>query len=117
MKVGGPLHSTPHAAERQAVIQEYMNRDPHFRYTIVSRESDGPETVPAPQTVISVALMMGDHEVRFDASERYPGAIEDLGGHPRLAFSDDEDGKRARQTVDRLAREGGSARSAAAWAQ
>jgi len=30
MKVGGPLHSKRHAAERRAVIQEYTNRDPHF---------------------------------------------------------------------------------------
>lgn len=107
--VGGPLQSARQAAERQAVIQEYMDRDPHVQYTTVSRSTGAPETPPASQTFLSVTLVVAGHEVRFDASERYVGALDDLGGRLHLAFSDDEDGRRARETVERLVREGGTA--------
>jgi hypothetical protein len=105
--VGGELASTAQAVERQAVIQRYMDRDPHLRYTMVSRSPDGPVTPPAQETVISVTLGVEDQEIRIDGSERYPGAIQDLGGAPSLRFSDDEQGRRAQETIDRLIRDGG----------
>jgi hypothetical protein len=111
--VGGPLQSMRHAAERQGVIQEYMDRDPHVQYTTVSRSPGGPETPAASQTFLSVTLVVAGQEVRFDASERYAGALDDLGGRLHLAFSDDEDGRRARETVERLEREGGTAKVSA----
>jgi hypothetical protein len=107
MAVGGPLESTRQAVERQAVIQEYIDRDPHLRYTIVSRSQGSPETPPAPQTFMSVTLLVGGQEVRIDGSERYPGAIHDLGGGPELAYSDDDDGHRAREAVERVMQHGG----------
>jgi hypothetical protein len=109
MAVGGPLESTQQAIERQAVVQQYMDRDPHFRYTIVSRSSGSPETPPAPQTWVSVTLVIGGQEVRIDASERYPGAIQDLGAGVEFAYSDDDEGRRAHEAVERLMRHGGKA--------
>jgi hypothetical protein len=106
--VGGPLQSTRQAAERQAVIQDFMDRDPHLRYTMVSRSHGSPETPPAPQTFISITLLTGAQEIRIDGTERYPGAIQDLGGGPQLAFSDDEDGQRAREAIERLLAQGGT---------
>jgi hypothetical protein len=83
MAVGGALQSTKQAAERQAVIQEYMDRDPHLHYTMVSRSAGAPETLPAEQTFISVTLLAAGQEIRIDGSERYPGAIADLGAGRR----------------------------------
>src|SRR4051794_2050861 len=37
MAVGGELASTRQALERQAVVQEYMDRDPHLHFNLVSR--------------------------------------------------------------------------------
>jgi hypothetical protein len=108
LAVGGELATTTQAAERQAVIQQFMDRDPHMRYTMVSRSPEAPETPPAPQTAISVTLISGGHEIRIDGSERYPGAIGDLGGGPQLAFSDDEAGRLAREAVERLLTHGGT---------
>ncbi len=106
--VGGALESTQQAVERQAAIQDYMDRDPHLHYTILSRSPGAPETPPAPQTFLSVTILVGGQEVRIDGSERYPGAIDDLGGRPELAYSDDEDGRRARAAVERLMQHGGT---------
>ena len=107
MAVGGELQDTRQAAQRQAVVQKFMDRDPHVHYTTVSRSPGGPETPPADQTFLSVTLVEDGQEVRYDASARYPGALEHLGARPRLAFTDDEAGERARKAVDRLMREGG----------
>jgi len=41
LATGGVLESTRHAVERQAVIQEFMDRDPHLHYTMVSRSPGG----------------------------------------------------------------------------
>jgi hypothetical protein len=87
-----------------------MDRDPHVHYTTVSRGSGGPETPAAPQTFLSVTLMHGDQEVRYDASARYPGALADLGSQPHLVFTNDDSGKRALEAVERVMREGGSAK-------
>jgi hypothetical protein len=105
--VGGPLDDSRQAAERQALIQQYMDRDPHLHYTMISRNADGPHTDPAPETFLSVTLRFGDQEVRFDASERYPGALADLRGGPRLLVSDDEAGVTAQSVVERLGHDGG----------
>jgi hypothetical protein len=105
--VGGELASTVQAAQRQAVIQQFMDRDPHLQYTMVSSAAGGPETPPAQETVLSVTLGIGGQEVRIDGSERYAGALADLGGGPGFVFSDDDEGRRARETIERLAREGG----------
>ena len=109
LAVGGDLSTSEQAAKRQAVIQSFMDRDPHVHYTMVSRSPGGPETPPAEGTFLSVTLVIDEQEVRFDATERYPGALEDLGAVPSLAFADDEDGHRARDTASKLAREGGRA--------
>jgi hypothetical protein len=106
---GGPLKDSRQASERQAVIQEFMDRDPHVHYTTISRSAGGPETPPAPHTFMSVTLAHDGQEVRFDGSARYPGALDDLGSRPQLIFSDDESGRHALQAVERVMREGGRA--------
>ena len=44
-------------------------------------------------------LSIDGQEVRYDLSERYPGALGDLGGGPRLVLRDDEQGEQARATL------------------
>jgi len=107
LAVGGELENTRQAAERQAVIQEFMDRDPHLHYTMVSRSPGGPVTPPADPTFLSVTLVIAGQEVRVDASTRYGGALGDLGAVLQLAFSDDDAGRQALETIQRLAREGG----------
>lgn len=86
-----------------------MDRDPHLHYTMVSRSPGGPVTPPADPTFLSVTLVIDGQEVRVDASARYNGALEDLGAVPQLAFTDDEAGRLALETIQRLARDGGRA--------
>lgn len=107
--VGGELADTRQAAERQAVIQGFLDRDPHIHYTMVSRSPGAPATPPADQTFLSVTLLIDGQEVRIDASTRFGGALEDLGAVPQLAFTDDEAGRRALRALQRLDREGGDA--------
>lgn len=109
LATGGVLESTRHAVERQAVIQEFMDRDPHLHYTMVSRSPGGPVTPTADPTFLSVTLDIDGQEVRVDASARYRGALEHLGAVPRLAFTNDHAGRQALQTIQRLTREGGRA--------
>lgn len=106
---GGPLEDSRQAGERQALIQTFMDRDPHVHYSTVSRSSGGPDTPPAPQTFLSVTLVRDGQEVRFDASARYPGALDDLGSRPQLVFSDDETGRNALEAVLRVMQKGGRA--------
>lgn len=105
---GSALSSTQQTAERQAVIQAYMDRDPHLQYTIVSRSPGAPETPPSSAAVLSLTIEVDDQEVRFDASERYPGALQDLGGPPRLVLSDDDAGATAAAALEDIAAHGGS---------
>jgi hypothetical protein len=107
--VGGPLEDGRQAGERQALIQGFMDRDPHVHYSTISRSPGGPDTPPAPQAFLSVTLVSDGQEVRFDASARYEGALDDLGSRPQLIFSDDETGRRALEAVERVMREGGRA--------
>ncbi|MFA4927655.1 MAG: hypothetical protein WC558_04010 [Patulibacter sp.] len=108
MATGGELNSPLQAAERQAVIQKYMDQDPHIAYTMVSRGPGAPETAPHPSTFLSVVMQFDDQEIRFDATERYPGALDDLGGGPRLSLSDDDAGNAAAKALDDVARDGGT---------
>ena len=87
-----------------------LNRDPHLRYTIVSADKNAPHTPPAAGTIISLEAEFGSKQVRFDASERYPGAAADAGLTGRLIFSDDEVGRRARLAIDTAAETGEAVR-------
>ncbi len=95
-----PVRTAAEIAERQLGLQERLDTDPHFYYTTVGRALGAPETDPAPGTVASVVLAIDGQEVRYDLQERYPGALEDLGGSPLLVVSDDERGEQARKAID-----------------
>lgn len=101
--VGGELEDSGQAAARAAAIQEFVDRDPHFRYTIVSADEEAPTTPPATETIISFQASFGSKAVRFDASERYPGASADAGLAGHLILSDDDSGASARETLQRAA--------------
>jgi hypothetical protein len=103
LAVGGELADARQAAERVAEIQDYVDRDPHLQYTIVSADKNAPETKPAAETIISLEAEFGSKQIRFDGSERYPGAAVDAGLSGRLIFSDDEEGRSAREAVDMAA--------------
>jgi hypothetical protein len=62
--------------------------------------------------MLSVETEIGDERIRFDAAERYPGAANDAGVAGRLVFSDDKAGRDAKDAVERVMREGGSAQIA-----
>lgn len=106
LAVGGELADARQAAERVAEIQGYVDRDPHLHYTIVSADKNAPDTPPAAGTIISLEAEFGSKQVRFDGSERYPGAAVDAGLAGRLIFSDDEQGRRARKAIDTAAESG-----------
>ena len=107
--VGGELSDAGHAAARVAEVQRFMSRDPHLRYTTISRENTAPETPPAKETLASFEADFGDLHVRFDASERYPGAASHAGLGGTFAFSHDAAGQRAREAVMRVIAGGGRA--------
>lgn len=109
LAVGGELADAGQAAARVAEVQKFMGRDPHLHYTTIAREEDAPETPPANETLASFEADFGGQRVRFDASERYPGGARDAGLGGTLLFSDDEAGRRAREAVTKVIREGGSA--------
>lgn len=109
LALGGELADTRQAVERQLEIQRFLDRDPHLSYTMISRNRATPETPPAGPTVLSIALVAKDREVRIDAVPRYSGALDDAGAVPGLAFSDDDAGREAFEVIGRLAREGGRA--------
>jgi hypothetical protein len=104
--VGGELADAYQAAERVAEIQSFVDRDPHLRYTIVSADVDAPPTPPAAETIVSFEAQFGSKRVRFDGTQRYPGAAADAGIAGRLLFSDDEAGRSAREALDRAAKTG-----------
>jgi hypothetical protein len=108
LAVGGELANAGQAAARAAEIQTFVDRDPHFRYTVVSASADTPETPRAPQTLLSVEAEIDGRRVRFDASERYPGARSDAGLEGQLLFSDDDEGRRARAAFDSVLKDGGT---------
>lgn len=97
--MGGELRDASHAAERLAEIQRHLDRDPHFDYTTVTSKTGAPPTPPAEGTALSVSTQEGDEEVRFDAREKFPGALGQLGLEGAFVFTDDWAGKKAREAL------------------
>jgi len=106
LAVGGELADAHQAAERVAEVQGFVDRDPHLRYTIVSADVDAPPTPPAAETIVSFEARFGSKLVRFDGTQRYPGAAAEAGIAGRLLFSDDEAGRSAREALDRAVKTG-----------
>jgi hypothetical protein len=79
LAVGGELSDGAQAAARVAEVQKFMGKDPHFRYTTVSREKEAPDLPLAHKTIASFRADFGGIQVRFDATERYPGSAIDAG--------------------------------------
>lgn len=107
MAAGGPLSDAVDAAKRLAEVQKFMERDPHFNYTIVSSSPGGPAAPPPKDALLSLEIEVDAKPIKFHASERYPGAVSDAGVGGALVFSDNEAGRKAREAVDRVLREGG----------
>lgn len=106
MAMAGPLRDAMHAAERLAEIQAHLNRDPHFDYATVTDKVGAPMTPSAQGTVLSVFTRRDDVDVRFDAREKFSGAVEQFGMEGAIVFSDDEAGRQARQAIDEALRTG-----------
>lgn len=97
--MGGELRDAEHAAERLAEIGRHLDKDPHLDYTAITNKACAPETLPAEGTALSVVTGDGDREVRFDAREKFPGALEQLGLEGAFVFTDDEIGRQARESL------------------
>ena len=106
--MSGELRDAVHAAERLAEIQRHLGRDPHLDYTTVTSEVGTPPTLPAEGTALSVIAQEGDREVRFDAREKFPGALAQLGLEGSFVFTDDESGQQAREALVEAQRSGRS---------
>lgn len=106
---GGELSSTAQAVDRLAVINRFLQADPHFRYAVGMREPGTPEAPSAPGTFLSVLVASDAAEVRIDAFERHPCALSAYGPDGGLVFDNDEAGREALAQVERLTREGGRA--------
>jgi hypothetical protein len=105
--VGGELFDAVDAAKRLGEVQKFMDRDPHFNYTLTSSSPDASPALPPSDALFTVELEVDGRPVKFHASERYPGAAGDVGLGGRLLFSDDEAARKAREALARLHREGG----------
>jgi hypothetical protein len=97
--MGGELRDANHAAERLAEIQRHLDRDPHLDYTTITSKAGAPPTEPAQGTALSISTQEGDEEVRFDAREKFPGALAQLGMQGAFVFTDDDAGKKAREAL------------------
>lgn len=106
LEMGGELRDGGHAAERLGGIQDHLDRDPHLSYSTVTNSVGAPETPSADGTAISVMTQEGGHEVRLDAREKFPGALSQLGLQGSFVFTDDEDGKKAREAIEGAFRSG-----------
>jgi hypothetical protein len=106
LAMGGELRDGSHAAERLAEIQRYLDRDPHLDYTTVTAKTGAPATPAADDTAISVIRQEGEQEVRFDAREKFPGALAQLGLAGTFVFTDDEAGRKAREALEKAQRTG-----------
>lgn len=106
--MGGELRDAAHAAERLAEIQRHLDRDPHLDYTTVTNKVGTPPTQPAEGTALSVSTQDGNEEVRFDAREKFPGALSQLGLQGFFVFTDDDAGQRAREALSDARRTGRS---------
>lgn len=106
--MGGELRDAAHAAERLAEIQRHLGRDPHLDYTTITNEVGAPPTPLAERTALTVITQEGDQEVRFDAREKFPGALAQLGLEGAFEFTDDEAGRQAREALVEAQRSGRS---------
>lgn len=106
LAMGGELRDGSHVTERLGEIQRHLDRDPHLDYTTVTAKADAPATQAADGTAISIIRQEGEQEVRFDAREKFPGALAQLGLAGAFVFTDDEAGKEARQALAKAQRTG-----------
>ncbi len=106
LAMGGELRDGSHAAERLGEIQRHLDRDPHLDYTTVTAKAGAPTTPAADGTAISVTRQEGEQEVRFDAREKFPGALGQLGLAGTFVFTDDEAGEKAREALQKAQRTG-----------
>jgi hypothetical protein len=106
--MAGELRDAAHAAERLAEIQRHLGRDPHLDYTTITGDVGAPPTPPAQGTALSVITQDGNQEVRFDAREKFPGALTQLGLERAVVFTEDEDGAKAREALLEAQRTGGT---------
>lgn len=97
--MGGELRDANHAAERLTEIQRHLDRDPHLDYTTITNRAGAPPTQSAQGTALSISTQEGDQEVRFDAREKFPGALGQLGLEGKFVFTDDDAGKEAREAL------------------
>ena len=104
--MGGELRDAAHAAERLAEIQRHLGRDPHLDYTTVTSEAGAPPTPGAEGTALSVMTQEGGQQVRFDAREKFPGALAQLGLGGSFLFTDDDAGREAREALLEAQRSG-----------
>jgi hypothetical protein len=99
LAMGGELRDGNHAVERLGEIQGHLDRDPHLSYTTITNSAGAPETPSAEGTAISVMTQEGAHEVRLDAREKFPGALDQLGLKGAFVFTEDEAGEKARRDL------------------
>jgi hypothetical protein len=107
LAVGGELSTAAQAAERIAEVQQFMGRDPHLQFVTIASDEGTPQPAPTEQTILSMEATIAGRRIRFDASERYPGAAQDVGLGGALFFGADEEGARALAAFERISREGG----------
>jgi hypothetical protein len=79
LAVGGELSTAAPAAERIAEVQQFMGRDPHLQFVTIASDEGTPQPAPTDQTIPSMEATIAGRRIRFDASERYPGAAQDAG--------------------------------------
>ena len=107
--VGGELNAADQALARLDEINQFLQRDPHFDYEIGLTNPDAPQSTPRPGTIVSLDLEVEKTRIRLNASERYPGAAAERGPRGALVFDNEAAAKRAREELDRIGREGGTA--------
>ncbi len=108
LAVGGELSNAAQAAERIAEVQRFIGRDPHLQFVTIASEEGVPQPPPAEPTILSMEATIAGHRIRFDGSERYPGAAADAGLGGTLFFDTDEEGTQALAAFERISREGGT---------
>jgi hypothetical protein len=105
---GGSLDTVEDVLERQSALGEHLaGQDPYFFYQTSVRESDAPDTPPAPGTAVSLERLREGIVARIDVQPRTPDALVAHGPAGRLIFPDDDDGQRALEEFQRLRERGG----------
>jgi hypothetical protein len=97
--MGGELRDAEHAAQRLAEIGRHLDQDPHLDYTAITTRAGAPEPPPADGTALSILTSDADREVRLDAREKFPGALQQLGLEGAFVFTDDDLGRQARTAL------------------